>query len=413
MPFTASIIQRSFIYVPDKILKLGGASWMRTMPILTQPWSRIRIGLLCSVTPDSTNNISDALFTLGICSGTALPGANPNTLNYVGASLIGGSTAGAARLLTYTASANGPYYSTTAGYFYGKAEGTIYSTAAVFNPVVMLATTPAAGGLYPRRTLLVLDITKTVGNSGSVGMTLYGPSSTLVQTTDYRPDDLQYALDSLTTPTIRGQALTVLSSNSTVTWSPLIGDIDTVEVFWSNTQFPLEISAIGANVLAPPYYTNLGIANESFEEYGTTSGSIPESSFLSGGSGWSATGSVGYDTSTYAGVSGNTSNLAVQTYGGYVGTINVPDDPFEQYLIGTVASSVTISAGSYWASTGVINAQANSLAPQVYGQYVGTTTMPDDGFEQYLVGTINSGVTISLGTYWGAAATVIARATDT
>lgn len=411
MPFTASIIQRNFVYIPDKILKLGGAAWIRKLPVSTQPWFRIRIGLICSATPDSTNNINDTLFTLGICSGTVYPGASANTLNYLGASIIGAATSGATRLMTYNASTNGPYYSTTGGTFFAKSEGSgVYSSGAAFNPVAMLSTTPDVVSVYQRRTLFVLDITKPVGGSGSTAMTIYGPSSTLVQTTDYRPDDLQMALDQLGTPTIRGQALSVLSSNSTVVTSPLVGDFDTMEIFWSSTQFPLEISAIGAVVLAPPtIYTDSGIAIDMFDEYGTTTGSISATAFLTGGSGWSTPGSIAYDVSGF-GASANTSLLAPHmpvSYGQYLGTTAVPDDTFEQYATGTVNSNVTVNAGSFWPSNATVVAIAGLYGPQSYTQYVGTTSVPDDPFEQYSVGTVNSGVTINAGTYWPGAATSI------
>lgn len=406
MPFTASIVQRNFVYIPDKILKLGGAAWIRKLPVSTQPWFRIRIGLICAVTPDSTNNINDVLFTLGICSGNQYPGASANTLNFLGASIIGAPTVGATRLMTYTASTNGPYYSTTAGNFFAKTEGSIYSSGAAFNPVAMLSTTQDTASVYQRRTLLVLDITRPTGGTGSTAMTIYGPSSTLVQYTDYRPDDLQMALDQLGTPTIRGQAMSVLSSNSTVVTSPLVGDFDTMEIFWSSTQFPLEISAIGAVVLAPPaIYTDTGIAIDSFESYGTTSGSIAEASFLTGGSGWSAAGSIGYDTSL--GASANTSNLAAQVYASQLGTTCTPNDNFEQYATGTLNSGVTVSLGTFFYSPATVISVAGLPAPQVYTQYVGTTNQPDDPFEQYATGTVNSGVTVNAGSYWGGAATSI------
>src|SRR5512143_81472 len=405
MPFTASIIQRNFIYVPDTILKLGAAAWLRKLPVLSEPWSRIRIGLICAVTPNGTGNIADVMFTLGICSGNVYPGSNVNTLNFLGASLIGTQAVGATRLLTYTASATGPYYACTAGYFFAKAEGNVYSTGAGFSPALALST--AFTGRYDRRTLIVLDITKSQGDAGAVTMTLYGPSTTLVQNTDYRPDDLQYALDNVTTPTIRGQALSVLSSNSTVVFSPLTGDIDTLEVFWSSNAFPLEISAIGATIILPPFYSSniAGSAIDTFEGYATSSGSIPESTFLTGGSGWSGAGSIGYDVVDF-GASANTSNLAPQVYGQLIGTTNVPDDPFEQYLAGTVNSGVTVNQGTFWGGPAIIVAQANLPAPQSFGAYVGTTSQPIDTFEQYSLGTVNSGITINQGTFWGGNATI-------
>src|SRR5512139_3944747 len=137
MPYTASIIERRFIYIPDKILCLGGAAWLRQLPVLTLPWSRIRIGLICAVSPNGVSNIPDTSFTLGICSGQEYPGSSYNTLNYIGASLIGTQAVAATRLLTYTAA--GPYYACTAGYFFAKTEGVINSTSTTFTTAVNLA----------------------------------------------------------------------------------------------------------------------------------------------------------------------------------------------------------------------------------------------------------------------------------
>jgi len=196
--------------------------------------------------------------------------------------------------------------------------------------------------------------------------------------------------------------MTQLHSVSTVMYSPMLGAVDTLEIFWGNSTFPLEISAIGAYVTAPPFYSGvslLGTALEPFDEYGTTTGSISETSFLSGGSGWLADGSVAYDLSL--GVSANTTNLAPQIYTQYVGTTNTPDDPFEQYLIGTVNSGTTpVNMGTWWGGDASVIAVADLYAPQVYSEYVGTTSVPDDPFEQYALGTV-TGTTISLGTWWG------------
>lgn len=400
MPYTASIIQRRFVYIPDKILELGGAGWLRKLPVLKLPWSRIRLGLICAVTPNATSNIADCNFLLGLCAGQDYPGASYNTLNFIGASLVGTQAVGATRLLTYTASTTGPYYAATAGYFLSKTEGNIASSSTAFGTPVSLSL--AATGRYRRRTLLVLDITKTQGDSGALTMTLYGPSTALVQTTDYRPDDLIAAVDCLTTPTIRDQAMTQLHTAATVLYSPMIGAVDTLEVFWGNTTFPLEISAVAAYVTGPAYYSGsslLGTATEVFDEYGTTSGSIPEASFLTGGSGWLAPGSVAYDTTISN--TANTSNLAPQIYTQYVGTTNTPDDPFEQYLAGTVNSGTSpINQGTWWGGDGIMKAAADLPAPQVYTAYVGTTSVPDEPFQQYALGTVTA-ATITLGSWWG------------
>src|SRR5512143_73386 len=396
MPFSASIIQRVFADVPDQILKLGGAAYLRQLPVTTMPWSRIRIGLLCAVTTNGTSNIADVLFTLGVCSGQQYPGANNNTINYIGASLIGLPAPASTRLLTYTASATGPYFACTAGAFFSKLEGSIIQTAAAFSPVLNIST--AFTGRYDRRTVIVLDITKSQGDAGAVTMTLYAPSAAQIQAVDFRPDDLQAALDCLGTPIIRDQTLTVLSTNSTVLYNPALGDLDTFEVFWSSNAFPLEISALGAtNLMTPAYPGTVGGAIETFEEYGTVSADPP--GFISGGSGWAAAGSIGY---------GNTPNFAPQIYTQYVGTTYSPDEPFEQYTTGTVNSGVTVNAGSFWSAPAVIVAVSANVVAQVYPQLAGTNIGAADEFELYATNSPASPyvTTFTFGTNWGADGTI-------
>jgi len=393
MPFTASIVDRSFIDIPDKVLCLGGAAFLRKLPVGTMPWSRIRIGLICAVTPNGTSNIPDTQFTVGICSGQEYPGSAYSTINYLGASMAGGT-----RLLTYNAA--GPYYSCSLGTFFKKEESIITAATTGFATAVSLA--PASTGRYRRRTLLVIDITKTQGETGAVTMALYGPSAALCQTTDYRPDDLQSALDSLGTPTIRDQALTQLEIDSTINYSPVLGDIDTLEIFWSNATFPLEISALGAVILSEAFYASagtsavLGAAIDTFETY-TVNGSV-STTLLTGGSGWANTGFV-YNAS-------GTSNLAPQVYTQYVGTTYSPDETFQQYATGTVDSGTTVNLGTYWTSPAAMVSITANLVPQVYVALAGSNLGAYDSFESYGTGVVVSGVTINGSGSWSSAGSI-------
>lgn len=421
MPFTASIVQRNFVYIPDTVLQLAGASWIRQLPISTMPWSRIRIGVLCAVTPNvvalAGQTITDSLFLLGVCSGAVLPGSNYNTLTFVGASLNGLPTVSASRTLTFAANSGNAIYNGQVGAAFCKQEGVINSQGANFGTALVLPVVGTqAGGLilarYPRRTIIVVDITKQQGESGSCTVTTFQP--TAVSTVDYRPDDLQAALDlNIATPTIRGQAFTQMNS-VTIQYSPLVGDADTLEVHWGNTTFPLEISAIGATIILPTFYSStfaptglrIGTANESFEEYATQAGSINESTFLSGGSGWTSNGSVVYDTSIFAGNSANSSNFAAQAYSQYVGTTNMPDETFEQYGTGTVIPGTTINLGTYWPSAATGTVYNELPGPQTTGQFVGTTATPADNWELYVVNngsTFGQTSVFNAGSFFGTA----------
>ena len=423
MPFTASIVERNFAYVPDKILKLGGATWLRPLggPALSAPWERIRIGVLCAVTPNGTSNLIDALFLMGLCAGQTNPGSAFVTNNFIGASMIGAATTAATRTLTYTAGAGNPYFASTVGLGFHKSQALTTQVTAAFSGGLLLPVAGFSSGagqaFYARRAIIILDITKTPGGSGGVTLAVYySTTAATIQSIDMRPDHLFEALDQPGTPSVRGGTFTQVLNSTALTYSPLEGDVDTFELHWSNSTFPLEISAIGASILRPLSYTGvnaLGIADETFEEYSVSTGSLAVANVLTGGSGWSAAGSINY-TVYNAGTLSNSSNLAAQVYTQYVGTTNSPDEPFEQYNTGTVNSGTTINLGSYWTGAGVIEASlSGNFLPQVFTQYVGTTFTPDEPFEQYNTGTVNSGTTINLGSYWTANAYVEPKIANT
>ena len=412
MPFTASIVERNFAYVPDKILRLGGASWLRPLggPALSAPWERIRLGVLCAVTPNDTSNISDVFFLLGLCAGQEAPGSAFTTLNFVGASMIGAATTGAARLLTYNAGAGNPYFSCTAGIAFHKMNVTNLETSAAFGSGLLL---PLANtGFYPRRSIIILDITKSLGGTGNLTFAVYYiTAAATIQGTDLRPDHLFAALDQPGAPNVRGTGAFTTALNSTaLNYSPLGGEADTFEIFWSSSTFPLEISALGASILRPLSYTGtaaLGVADDTFESYALNSGSITTE--LTGGSGWSSPGAMTSYPFYNAGTLGFSGNLAPQVYTQYVGTTNSPDESFEQYATGTVDSGTTVSLGTFWAGPLTDTAFNSNLSPQIQDEWVGTTTSgPYDTWESYGTNDADNGTIQSFvyGSYWESAGTI-------
>lgn len=411
MPYTAAIVERVFTCVPDRVIRLGGASWLRPMggPTLPPNWERIRFGILCAVTPNGTSNISDVLFLLGLTATQTAPGSAYSTNNFLGLSVIGSPVTGSARLLTYTAGSGNPYYSCTGGVAFHKVNNTILTNSAASTAMLLpLART----GYYYRRTIVIVDITRSTGGAGNTTINVYcNTTAASAQTVDLRPDHLFEALDQPDTPVVRGVTLNSVLTTTAVNFSPVCGDVNTFEVFWSSSAFPLEISAIGATVIRPLAYTDVGFAEDTFEAYadGTV---IPVE--LSSGSGWSAPGVI-FSVQTYNdGSNTNSSNLAPQIYGRYAGTTTSPDETFAQYANGSAYNGVTINLGTYWVSPATFVSTPNyndgslafagNLAPQSYGQYVGTTNSPNDSFSQYFAGTVYSGTTLNQGTFWSSPA---------
>lgn len=391
MATTASVSQRVFAYVPDKTLVFQG-EYLRQFAVTNQ-WQRIRVGVLCAFTPNGTSSITDCGFFLGVCAGNQGIGSWM-TSAFIGASIIGNAAGASTRTMSWNQNTNDPYYSFTAGQSFKKYETNITTIAS------MTATygLPSFIGWRKRRAPYYVDITKTLGGSGACTLTIYGPAAANVQTTDIRPDHFMTGLDMFGAPVCNGITMTQLASTSTTVLEAL-GGLDTFNLLWTRSQFPMEISALGASIVyANEVYTGQGGADETFEQYypyaGTaiSNGSTPiPSGVLSGGTGWSGPIIFG----------GSYANASVQI--GLAGTsAGFPDETFESYGTGSV-----YSGGSYgglgWGGPIIINGSYSNPSAQI--GLAGTSAgFPDDTFESYGTGTVISGVTINGGTGWQGAA---------
>jgi len=391
MASTATVSTRAFAYVPDNTLKFSG-EYLRQFRILNQ-WQRIRLGVLCAITPDGTSSITDVPLVLGICTGNQGVG-NWWTPYFVGASLIGPYVTISARTATWNQNTNNPYYSFTAGQSFKKLETTLsaITTLSATNGV------PAFTGWFKRRAAYYIDIIKSLGGSGAGTVTVYGPNAAAVQSFDARPDHFLAGLDAAGIPVVNGQTYVSLGSTA-VNLSEALGPLDTFNLLWTRQAFPLEISAMGASVVyANEVYYGIGGADETFEQYyvysGTaiSNGSTPvPSDVLSGGTGWGGPIVLG----------GSYANPSVQI--GLAGTSSgFPDDNFESYSVGSLYSGGS-NGGIGWSTTIIMGGSYSNLGAQV--GLAGTSSgFPDDTFESYGTGTVISGVTINLGTGWQGAA---------
>ena len=391
MATSASISQRVFASVPDKVMLLAG-EYLRQFKVQNR-WQRIRIGIECAFTPDALNHITDCGFFLGICTGNQGIGSW-FTPYFIGASFVGLSAAPATRTLTYTANSGNPYFGFTAGHTFKKIETTLTAIAAIAATAGPLAYT----GWFKRRSCYYVDITKTLGGSGACTITTYGPTAANAGSTDMRPDHFMAGLDAFGPPVCNGVILAILSTTATTVGEEM-GPLDTFNVLWTRTQFPLEISAMGAAIIyANETYAEVGGTDETFDQYypyaGTafTNGSTPvPSGVLSGGTGWSGP----------AILSGSYGNPSVQI--GFAGTSSgFPDDTFETYSVGSLYSGGS-NGGIGWTQAIIVAGSYANPSAQV-GLAGSSSGFPDDTFESYGTGSIFSGLTLNAGTGWQGAA---------
>lgn len=305
-------------------------------------WSRIRIGALVSVTPNGTSNISDAVLMLGLCSGKSFPGSSAQPLSSFGFSFVGSPAIGT-RTLTYTPNTGFPYFAPTSGVIYRKTTPVGLQVSAAAGAFFLPV---AFTGTQKRRFPIYVDITRPIGGGGLATVTAYGVTVAATAQLDFRPDHFQDGLDQIGTPTIYNTALSAGTTLSTVGIGDEFGPLDTLELFWSLNSFPLEVYAVGAVVINPTLNSGTGLPyTDSGGGFDMLGQYVPGTQVTSMAYGTEfGAGTIYSNPVTY----GTTVINLLGTSGG------VPTETFEQYLTGSVTSGVTLNAGTGWSSYGTI-----------------------------------------------------------
>jgi len=183
----SQIIQTVFGAGADNGLALGNNDLVRPFEFGSN-WSTIRIGLLCSMTPDGTSNILGAGLAIGACD-------YPRSYSTAQAFMCGliSSPGGTS---AYTANSGNPYYDVPC--YCAKIVGTTI-TYATFNRNIPVNTTSPA-----RRSLIIVELSRTATQISTAH--LYAG-----QTTDYTSSHMYQYIEQMTTspaPTVGGVALT-------------------------------------------------------------------------------------------------------------------------------------------------------------------------------------------------------------
>lgn len=223
----AFINQRSFVSGgTKKLLSLLNEEHVR---YIGTDWTSIRIGLLCAIVDNAGANVAGRL-AVGVCSGQTNPcGVNPTT-NFAGARVLSGNN------WVYTANSGDPYFAQ--GAFYGlRRVANVDTTAGIANTTINIVTTAPGNGGLQRRSLLLVDISKT--NSEQPFCT---------QTTQFANDfsyiDLLAAMDwGSTGATVRNLALGGATAQ-TISLDQTPGVYDNVDIHWTGTAQAFEIYAL-------------------------------------------------------------------------------------------------------------------------------------------------------------------------
>lgn len=232
----ANIGSRDFNLVGDQYLSLANEEYVRTLAIGTN-WTKLRLGLLAAVTPDGTSNLNGVQLVWGLCSGKTNPFGASSTTNFLGMKY--GITSGG-DLWSYVANAGNPYFATER-LFLKKVGGTITTASPAAGEVHRVATNT---GALPRRSVQFLDITK-----GSPNFTVTQWGITLgSMSKDFTPAHLLDGLGQAGTITVNGESMNTMPA--TIAFSEVAGALDSVDIFWNKSAFPIEIHAVAAYRLA-------------------------------------------------------------------------------------------------------------------------------------------------------------------
>jgi len=264
----ATIISRTLTYSPAKALSLGGEEFVRQMKVGCS-WGRLRIGMLATLTPQSTNNLIGRMLYMGVCSGTRTPTTSSGMNSFIGVSLMGPAATGSA--LTYTAGPP-PYYTVdTVGAVFRRTNGINTTTATAGAASIWF---PDSTGTPSRIGMYIIDINRLSGSpifaSGArCTVSVYHVASTMNATSVFRPDELQEAVDFYGTPTLRGTAMTAWTAVTDLGGTDTLGDLNSISVFYNNATYPLNVYALCSSAMYDTEYCDVGGAYDQFYSPGT------------------------------------------------------------------------------------------------------------------------------------------------
>lgn len=229
-----SVGSRVFNLVGDKYLSFGNEEWVRTLAIGSD-WTRLRLGMLAALTPDGTNNLNGCRLVWGLCSGKTNPFGDVNTTNFLGMN-FGSSVS--SDTLTYVDNGGEPYLWSGRSIL-RRVNGVTSITGGNGLEFHRIATNT---GTTQRRGIHFVEITK-----GSPNFTVrYWGSSAAEVAKDYTPAHLMDGLEQDGSIMVNGEDLGA-GIAVTMAFDEVAGALDSVDLFWNKSAFPIELYAMGVH----------------------------------------------------------------------------------------------------------------------------------------------------------------------
>lgn len=234
-----TIGQKSYVLSPttDKCLSLAGEEFTRKLDLtgISNSWGTIRVALNCSITDTGGGNISNSFLYVGLSSGTEYPFGSDSCVHSCGFQ-FGRSS------FSWTRQAGGgnPYFANS-GYMSLRKVGTSVSSLSQGSNTFYI---PATGGSVERRGWLSMTLKQGPASLYTSGNTV---TATTVQA-DVWHEHFVYAA-SIGNPYVLEAATIDVTHllNQSAGWNA--NAMDTVDIYWSDTSYPLNIHAITCMIL--------------------------------------------------------------------------------------------------------------------------------------------------------------------
>jgi len=235
----SSIVTQTYLDTSSRALLLRGNEYLKPINI-SERWTRIRIGLLISMTPDSTNSLLQGMLAIGLCTSTTENWGSA-TSRFLGAT-VGNypSGSGVGSNWTFNSSPPNSFLSNSTQYCLSKI-GTTFNPFS-FNYTLRLPILD----VNPRRGILILDITK--GSPNYTIQMFTGIAANMALS--YGMTDLYSALEQVAAaPSIGGNQFTSNSATGVPFSETTSVRLTTLNLYWNRWSFPLQISGIATYIV--------------------------------------------------------------------------------------------------------------------------------------------------------------------
>lgn len=239
-----AIVQVLFADGPDKALRLGNEEWGRELEWGVN-WTRMRIGLLCNVTPDAANNLATRSFRIGISTApTDHVGSNAATAWY-GALLDNGITNIGGGTWYYNAGGTNPYYTP-----HGTDSLKVIAGVQSWQFTATNPTIPSNTG-DPRRWPVFLEFSK-AGGLLKLAMNTLSPAVAAANNRDFSVASLVNSMNDSRVTSSNVLPIDGVDAGPSLqlnyAFDPLDGDPNSIQIGWNNDAYPIYVYAVAVGL---------------------------------------------------------------------------------------------------------------------------------------------------------------------